>query len=115
MADVTCPSDASTWIDPSNNREFPSNSITCDLPTTTTAITTTTATVTTISDFECGARLMFSGFREENSYLNGIWTLATDNGNHLTSGCLTVQAMGSYRKLKRLNLFSKYNEFPFNI
>ena len=107
MADVTCPSDASTWIDPSNNSEYPSNSITCNLPTTTTAITTTAAT----SEFDCGARLMFSGFRDEYSYLNGVWALATDNGNILKSGCLTVQVMGSDRQLNRLlKLRSKYSE-----
>jgi len=48
-----------------------------------------------VSGFECGPRLIFSGFSEDNSYLNGLWTFAMDNGNVLKSGCLTVQVMGS--------------------
>jgi len=90
MADVECPSAVSSWILQSTKEELPLHSMSCELETT----TITTTTVTTVSDFECGGRLMFSGFREENAYLNGLWTLATENGNLLTSGCLTVQAMG---------------------
>ena len=60
----------------------------------TNSTTESTETEISVSEFECGPRLMLSGFRSEYAHLNGIWTLAMEDGKLLTSGCLTVEGTG---------------------